>query len=153
MRHVNEYELSLYCLVKKDLGGAATPPRPAHQVSPREDTKMQVEAIPLSTSAEPGGSAAPTFKPLRLNFAQVCLYCGIRWCQSPECIAIHAQSEWAVCDDCDGFGTPATCTSCTHGVVQLVPGTTAAQANRVLPERPVDPEVLRFVCPVATGSR
>jgi hypothetical protein len=51
--------------------------------------------------------AAPTeeaIKPPRLNFARVCLRCEHRDCESPQCIAWHAESSWMVCPDCDGMG-------------------------------------------------
>jgi hypothetical protein len=39
---------------------------------------------------------------LRLNFAQVCIYCGVRWCQSAQCIAQYEASSWGVCPTCEG---------------------------------------------------
>ena len=50
----------------------------------------------------PAQLTATVVKPLRLNFAQVCVWCGTRWCESPRCIELFAQSVWMVCPDCDG---------------------------------------------------
>ncbi len=48
---------------------------------------------------------AALFRPLRLNFAQVCIWCAERWCESAECVAKHERSTWAVCEECDGGAT------------------------------------------------
>jgi len=58
-------------------------------------------------------------KPLRWNFARVCLWCGVRECESPRCIALHARSRWAVCDRCDG--DEAGDCGCVHGVIEMAP--------------------------------
>jgi hypothetical protein len=55
-------------------------------------------------------------KPLRLNFALVCMWCGERGCESERCIERHARSRWMVCDECHGFAF-GDCT-CTFGVVE-----------------------------------
>jgi hypothetical protein len=57
-------------------------------------------------------------KPLRLNFAQVCIWCGQRWCESPSCIERHDESAWQVCPDCDG-ATDGLC-DCYAGVVEAM---------------------------------
>jgi len=51
----------------------------------------------------------PVFRPLRLNFAQVCYVCGNRWCDSRRCVAYHEAATWAVCLDCDGFDDACRC--------------------------------------------
>ena len=75
---------------------------------------------------------ATELKPLRLNFAQYCIQCGDRWCESPACIAKHARSRWMVCDRCDGTmededGCPC---GCAYGLVEDWP----APGDRPLPE-------------------
>ncbi len=102
---------------------------------------MQLKA----TAALPrqGGSrlvTAALFKPLRLNFAQVCIYCGTRWCESARCVQLHDASVWAPCPRCDGFVDWVGCT-CEHGVVQM--GGTAATVDadlrhRALPDHAPD---------------
>jgi hypothetical protein len=56
-------------------------------------------------------------KPLRLNFAQVCVWCGTRWCQSPTCVARHDASVWQICPDCQGGTDRLTC-DCYGGVIE-----------------------------------
>lgn len=67
-------------------------------------------------------------KPLRLNFAQFCLWCSTRWCESARCIELHEDSAWMVCDVCDGTGVAAYPASgacdCAHGLTQV-------QSNRL----------------------
>ena len=63
------------------------------------------------------------FRPLRLNFAQVCIWCGERWCESADCVAKHEQSTWAVCETCSGGALDdvgAAC-YCAYGVVEVSP--------------------------------
>jgi hypothetical protein len=69
----------------------------------------------------PRQAIATELKPLRLNFAQYCIQCGDRWCESPSCIAKHDRSRWMVCDRCDGTledqdGLP--CGWCAFGLVE-----------------------------------
>ena len=57
---------------------------------------------------------ATEVRSLRLNFAQVCVQCGERWCEDPSCVAKHARSHWMICDGCagtmaDDFGLPCGC--------------------------------------------
>ncbi|MFB7722324.1 helix-turn-helix domain-containing protein [Nocardia sp. NPDC056100] len=42
------------------------------------------------------------FRPPRLTFAGVCMWCGRRGCNSRACIAQHLRSNWVVCSDCEG---------------------------------------------------
>ena len=58
-------------------------------------------------------------KPMRLNFARVCLWCGVRDCESPRCVGLHERSRWAICDECDGYEA-GDCT-CVHGVIEMAP--------------------------------
>jgi hypothetical protein len=55
-------------------------------------------------------------KPPRLNFADACMWCGERGCQSPRCIGLHARSRWVVCDECGGESF-CSCT-CVFGVIE-----------------------------------
>ncbi|RZU50714.1 hypothetical protein EV385_2494 [Krasilnikovia cinnamomea] len=87
-------------------------------------------------STDPDGME---LKPLRLNFAQVCLWCGRRWCGAPECVAAHAASTWVVCPACDGFEM-IDCL-CNGGLVEAGPGLVAAQRGRVLPVTAAPAEV------------
>jgi hypothetical protein len=59
-------------------------------------------------------------KPLRLNFAGYCLWCGERWCSSARCVASHAVSVWMVCPDCDGRmdGVDGITCHCYAGVIE-----------------------------------
>lgn len=86
-------------------------------------------------------ATVPALRPLRLNFAQVCIWCATRWCESPRCIAMHERSAWIVCDQCDGFGSKADSLSaclCTHGLVEATRAGVEDEADRVLPLRPAD---------------
>jgi hypothetical protein len=57
------------------------------------------------------GVDAASFRPSRLNFAGVCIWCGIWQCQSRECAARHEVSWWAPCEGCRG-GTADDWTDC-----------------------------------------
>jgi hypothetical protein len=62
-------------------------------------------------------------KPSRLNFARVCLRCDERDCTARECIAWHAESCWAICEECDGLCWThefQPC-GCLFGVVEMYP--------------------------------
>jgi len=83
----------------------------------------------------------PTFRPLRLNFAQVCYVCGDRWCESPRCVAYHEASTWAVCIECDGFDDACRCYG---GLVEVDPEHVATFA-RLLPATPPPEPVYRVV--------
>jgi hypothetical protein len=80
-------------------------------------------------------ATAALFKPLRLNFAQVCLYCGVRWCASAGCVELHAESVWGPCEDCDGFGQLVDCTACVHGVAEYYRADLSVRMGRALPDR------------------
>ncbi|MGW3613756.1 hypothetical protein ACWD6N_28385 [Micromonospora sp. NPDC005163] len=45
-----------------------------------------------------------SLRPPRCNFAGYCIMCGLRGCQSSECISDFAQTVWMVCDQCNGYG-------------------------------------------------
>jgi hypothetical protein len=63
-------------------------------------------------------------RPLRLTFAQVCIWCFDRWCQSPDCIAKHDRSTWTVCDRCDGGlidEDSLTICGCAYGLMETTP--------------------------------
>jgi hypothetical protein len=61
----------------------------------------------------PSQAIATELKPLRLNFAQYCIQCGDRWCESPACIARHERSRWMIyrCEGTmeDDDGCPCGC--------------------------------------------
>ncbi len=65
--------------------------------------------------------SAALFRPLRLNFAQVCIWCGERWCESATCVAKHERSTWAVCETCDGgvLDDVGDACCCAYGVVEV----------------------------------
>lgn len=67
--------------------------------------------------------AIEAVKPPRLNFARICLYCDERDCRSPECIAWHKRSRWAVCPDCGGLGWSELIEpcGCMFGVIEMWP--------------------------------
>jgi hypothetical protein len=69
---------------------------------------------------------APTGKPDRLNLARVCLWCGVRDCDSARCIELHARSRWMVCDECDGYSSGGC--FCVQGVVEAAPDAAPAIA-------------------------
>src|SRR5262249_24923056 len=76
--------------------------------------------------AMPAQLTSAIVKPLRLNFAQICIWCGERWCESPKCVANHERSTWIVCPECDGtMQTPTSfvCT-CYAGVTEGWPSDT-----------------------------
>jgi hypothetical protein len=95
---------------------------------------MQVKGIPPvpATDSATLGALADMFRPPRLNFAQVCLYCETRWCESAACIRAHAASLWAPCPVCDGFGC---CANCLNGVVEVDRAGLVELAERVLPRQ------------------
>jgi hypothetical protein len=57
-------------------------------------------------------------RPSRLTFAQVCIWCGQRWCEAAECIGRHERSLWTVCDTCEGFAVDC---GCCHGLIEANP--------------------------------
>lgn len=76
---------------------------------------------------------AQQLKPLRLNFAGFCYWCETKNCVKPRCLALHAESVWAVCSDCGGSRARlddeyAVCT-CWGGVMHManVPASQTAQ--------------------------
>jgi hypothetical protein len=77
--------------------------------------------FPTATVRPTPAPATLVVKPPRHNFAGYCLVCDQRGCQSTECIAYHAASTWAVCDNCDGSGWLSDCEPChcQHGVMQV----------------------------------
>jgi hypothetical protein len=85
---------------------------------------------------------AALFRPLRLNFAQVCIWCGERWCESPRCVAKHERSTWAVCQTCDGgvLDEAGLACSCAYGVEEV--GAQYAARRAELYRRPT-PENVR----------
>jgi hypothetical protein len=105
--------------------GAST--RPLERIK-----KMQFKDSPATpaTNGDTLAVLADTFRPSRLNFAKVCLYCETRWCESPECVTAHAASLWAPCEDCGGFGR---CDNCVNGVVEVTRAGFAELVGRVLP--------------------
>ncbi|TDE13047.1 hypothetical protein [Jiangella asiatica] len=94
-------------------------------------------------------ATVPALRPLRFNFAQVCIWCETRWCELPRCIAMHERSLWAVCDQCDGFGSLGddgmTACMCTHGLIEATPASAAKADGRALPVRPPYLDEPRFV--------
>ena len=67
---------------------------------------------------------ATDLRPLRLTFAQACIWCFQRWCESPECIAKHDRSTWTVCDRCDGAiidGETTDVCGCAYGLMETTP--------------------------------
>lgn len=83
-------------------------------------------------------STSVVLRPPRLNFAQVCLYCDVRWCDSPSCVAMHERSVWRVCARCDGFAwiTPAEHCTCLNGLEEATPEMAEESAGRLFPDRP-----------------
>jgi hypothetical protein len=77
-----------------------------------------------SVAREPKRQAVvEAIKPPQHNFARLCLRCGERDCERPECIAWHERSAWAVCPDCGGeewTDTYEPC-GCLSGVVEAWP--------------------------------
>lgn len=88
----------------------------------------------LSVVAAEVDVALVALKPLRLNFALVCIWCGERGCESERCITLHARSRWVVCEECHGYGFAPDC-DCTFGVVETVSENTIRAQQRVLGER------------------
>jgi hypothetical protein len=82
---------------------------------------------------------AALFRPLRLNFAQVCIWCCERWCESADCVAKHERSTWAVCETCEGgaIDDGGVVCYCAYGVVEVSPKYAAKRAElyrRTAPE-------------------
>jgi hypothetical protein len=79
-------------------------------------------------------STAVELKPLRLNFAQTCIWCSQRWCESPRCVALHAASRWTICDLCNGTGNPVgaeweSC-PCAGGLMEANPNAASVELIR-----------------------
>src|SRR4051812_16547217 len=80
-----------------------------------KDRKMQVKVSPVEYRDEVAArTLAASFRPARLNFAQVCLWCGVRWCESTVCVEMWAEALWGPCDTCDGFGSLVSCLMCVN---------------------------------------
>jgi hypothetical protein len=62
--------------------------------------------VPFPTAPARATSAPATLvvKPPRHNFAGYCIMCGQCGCQSQHCIALYAETAWAVCATCHGEG-------------------------------------------------
>jgi len=92
---------------------------------------MPVKVTPgaLQSVSDTLTALADMFRPSRLNFAKVCLYCETRWCASYECEKQHAVSVWGPCPDCDGFG----CTNCLNGVVEMTQAALSTLIGQTLP--------------------
>jgi hypothetical protein len=89
---------------------------------------MGVSMAVLDCAVDLEAPAVVAEKPPRLNFAGVCLHCGERDCEAPECVSWHEQSAWMVCPDCDGQKWSETyepC-GCVFGVVEAWPTSVAA---------------------------
>jgi hypothetical protein len=127
---VTKYQVSWYCAPKDGPGGLAPAEADASNIR-RKDRKMQVKTSSPVHSGE-AVALAEMFKPARLNFAQVCLCCGKRWCESPACIALHDRTSWGPCERCDGFGTLVSCPDCCNGVVEITEATVPTLAHRAL---------------------
>jgi hypothetical protein len=70
---------------------------------------LTTNATARTTFPAPDGSCLPP----RCNFAGYCIMCGHQGCRSPACIAEFAQTAWAVCDQCNGYGAdPASSIPC-----------------------------------------
>src|SRR2546423_181920 len=93
---------------------------------------QSLTANPVAASTTVPAALAAVLKPPRVNFAQVCMWCGRRWCQSPTCVANHAATLWMVCIRCDGFGAVTGCSLCINGVIEATEAGVRAQADRVL---------------------
>jgi hypothetical protein len=62
------------------------------------------------------------FRPPRHNYAGHCIMCGLRGCQSSECISDFAHTVWALCDQCNGYGADPESSivcSCWGGLTQV----------------------------------
>jgi hypothetical protein len=73
---------------------------------------------------------AATFRPPRLNFAQVCTWCLTPWCESAECAAKHEAAWWAPCPDCLGWMDDSSGCHCWNGVAQCSSEVQAQQLIR-----------------------
>lgn len=93
---------------------------------------VKVNPDALASDSDTLAALADTFRPPRLNFAKVCLYCETRWCLSSACVTAHAASLWGPCPDCDGFGC---CSNCLNGVVEMNRASLAEFIGRALPRQ------------------
>jgi hypothetical protein len=79
----------------------------------------------VSSPPVPRVHAIEAIKPPRLNFAQRCMYCLTRDCDSPRCEGLYERARWAICPECDGREgdeiTSERCQGCTFGVVEIAP--------------------------------
>jgi hypothetical protein len=92
---------------------------------------------PLEELTMPVQAIATELRPLRLNFAQVCIYCFEQFCQAPQCVASHARSVWMTCPECIGtlIDTAGLPCGCLYGLVEATPAAIRAQQQ---PESPVE---------------
>jgi hypothetical protein len=65
--------------------------------------------------------SASMFRPSRLNFAQVCIWCGTWRCQASACVARHEVSWWAPCDSCwaGAEDEPGDCYCVAGGLIEM----------------------------------
>jgi hypothetical protein len=68
-------------------------------------------------------TATEAIKPPRVNCAGLCLHCGERDCESPECVAWHEASCWMICPRCGGeeWSELLEPCGCIFGVVEAWP--------------------------------
>jgi len=87
------------------------------------------------------------FRPPRLNFAGVCIFCGVLGCTSVECVRRHEQTWWAPCVECwaglAGVDGAICRQGCVHGVIDYVSKSEAEQAAREFWALAAVPEGLR----------
>lgn len=103
---------------------------------------VKVNPDALASDSVTLAALADMFRPSRLNFAKVCLYCETRWCASLACQKTHAASVWGPCSDCDGFGC---CSACLNGVVEMTPAELSTLIGRTLPSQREDAAVFAVV--------
>lgn len=90
---------------------------------------------------------AVMFRPSRLNFAGVCIFCGQVGCAALRCVRRHERTWWAPCAECwaglAGIDGAICISGCAHGVIVYSSKSAAEEAAREFLALVAVPEALR----------
>ncbi|GAB3427666.1 hypothetical protein [Flindersiella endophytica] len=102
----------------KPSGSALLPKQSGDSRNPLTDPSQSPNAMAtLHTELD---HRTNVYKPTRLNFARLCLYCDETDCTSEECIDRYNRSRWAICPECNGGrDIVGLCGYCIYGVEEL----------------------------------
>src|SRR5690606_17372152 len=113
---------------------------------PMEGRRTMRGQVNAAGSWPPVGDVA-VFRPPRLNFAGVCIFCGVLGCTAVECARRHEQTWWAPCVECwaglAGIDGVLCGSGCVRGVVDYWSKSEAEAAARKFWALAAVPEGLR----------